>query len=170
VTGRAPEEITMRERDNGMLLVLIGGLAGAALMFFLDPERGSRRRHLAGDKAKSSLRTGGRRVRGLAEDLRNRTSGAAAEARARIEDLSGRERVLDDVLVARVRAELGRHTRHVRAIEVSAADGTVTLRGPILAEEAGEVLAAVEKVPGILGVENRLDVHADAGNMPSLQG
>ena len=160
----------MKERDNGMMLALAGALAGAALMFFLDPDRGNRRRHLAGDKAKSTLRSGGRRLRGLAEDVRNRTSGAAAEARGRVEDLTGRERVSDDVLIARVRTELGRHTSHVRALDVTANGGIVTLRGPILADETDAVLAATERVPGVIGVEDRLDVHPDAGDIPSLQG
>jgi osmotically-inducible protein OsmY len=160
----------MKERHNGMMLLLTGALAGAALMFFLDPDRGNRRRHLAGDKAKSTLRTGGRRIRGLAEDVRNRTSGAAAQARARVEDLTGRERVSDDVLVARVRTELGRHTSHVRALEVTADGGIITLRGPILADETDAVVAAAEGVAGVLGVEDRLDVHPDAGDTPSLQG
>jgi hypothetical protein len=76
----------------------------------------------------------------------------------------------DDVLVERVRPRLGRASSHLRAIDVLAWDGVVTLRGPILRHELKPVLRAVERVPGVRRVVSELDEHRQAGNIPALQG
>jgi hypothetical protein len=45
------------------------------------------------------------------------------------------EEISDEVLVDRVRSRLGRIPVHVGAFDISADNGTVTLRGQILADE-----------------------------------
>jgi uncharacterized membrane protein len=65
---------------------------------------------------------------------------------------------------------MGRYVSHPGAIEVSAAAGRVTLRGPVLADEADGLIRAVESVRGVREVEDRLEVHGDPGSVPALQG
>lgn len=60
--------------------------------------------------------------------------------------------------------------RHPRSIEVAARDGTVILSGPVLADEVDSLVAMVSRVPGVRHVENRLEIHEEAGNVPGLQG
>jgi osmotically-inducible protein OsmY len=150
-------------RDGWMLL---GGVAlGAGMMYMLDPDRGRRRRSLARDKFvaagnKTSLYAGK-----LSRDLTNRAQGLAAEARSRFRS----EQVSDEVLVDRVKAELGRHSIHHRALEISAAGGRITLRGPALSNEVDRLLSAVGSVRGVADVENLLDIHEQADGISALQ-
>ena len=72
--------------------------------------------------------------------------------------------------MARVRSELGRTVRNPGAVEVSARAGKVTLAGPILSEEKSGAVSRVEAVPGVEGVEDRLESHERPGDIPALQG
>jgi osmotically-inducible protein OsmY len=148
---------------NAMTLVAGIGI-GAALMYFLDPVGGGRRRALVRDQATGALNTTEGELKGRGADLRNRVRGAAAELRG-----MGEDNPTDDQLVARVRAELGHHVEHARAIDVLAEQGRVTLRGPVLSSELDDVLSTARKVRGVARVENQLDVHATPGNVPGLQ-
>src|SRR5690606_5407690 len=56
------------------------------------------------------------------------------------------------------------------SIEVEVLNGSVVLNGHILQEEVDQVVERVNKVRGIQNVDNRLQVHAEAGNVPELQG
>ena len=53
---------------------------------------------------------------------------------------------------------------------VAVPPAVVTLSGPILAREEPQVLRATRFVRGVKEVNNQLAVHADAGNIPALQG
>ena len=62
---------------------ILGGIgAGAALMYLLDPDRGSRRRALIRDKAVSISKQTRKAIAGKAEDLQNRTKGLIHEAKS----------------------------------------------------------------------------------------
>ncbi|HSJ65184.1 MAG TPA: SRPBCC family protein [Gemmatimonadaceae bacterium] len=150
--------------DTAALLGALG--LGAALMFFLDPSRGRRRRALVRDQVLHAVRKGEHGVEATVNDLTNRAHGLAAEARNRFRE----DDPTDDVLVARVRSELGRVCSHPRAVIVTALDGVVTLSGPVLDGEVDNVLAAARSARGVVSVENRLEVHEHPGNVPSLQG
>jgi hypothetical protein len=102
----------------------------------------------------------------MARDLTNRASGITAAARGRWAD----DHVDDGRLVARVRAKLGRVCSHPHAVDVDAQDGTVTLRGPVLASEVNDILAVVAGVRGVANVSNQLDAHETAEGIPALQG
>jgi BON domain len=146
--------------------VLVGAAAGSALMFMLDPNNGRRRRALVRDKV---VRAGHKSREGLdatARDVANRASGIAATARSRWSDEPPDEAVLD----ARVRSKLGRASSHPRAIEVEVHGGDVTLRGPVLAWEADDVLAAVRGVRGVGNIHDQLQRHETADSVPALQG
>ena len=66
-------------------------------------------------------------------------------------------------------AELGRVTHHPRTIEVSAVGGAVTLRGPVLANEADGIVREVRRVAGVDAIYDRLERHTTA-DIPALQG
>jgi uncharacterized membrane protein len=151
--------------DSGLGIVGAFGL-GVALMYFLDPGRGARRRALVRDKVVHALRKTEDAAETTGRDLRNRAKGIAAEIRGRFEE----EDVDDDVLVARVRAEMGRAVSHPSSIAVTASDGRVTLSGPILAREADELLSQVRSVRGVRDVEDQLERHERADDVPGLQG
>jgi uncharacterized membrane protein len=139
---------------------------GVALMYFLDPGRGARRRALVRDKIVHGLHKTEDAAETTARDLRNRTHGLAAQVRGRFD----REEVDEDVLVARVRAAMGRAVSHPSSIAVTAAAGRVTLSGPILAREVDEFLSSVRAVRGVEDVVNQLEVHERADDVPGLQG
>ena len=149
-------------------LSLVGGLgAGAGLMYVLDPVQGKRRRALLRDQGVRLANKACAATETVARDLSHRAAGFVAEAKAL---LLGGAPVSDDRLVQRVRAALGRLVSHPRAIAVSAHEGQITLRGPVLAGEADRLLAGVRDVAGVREVHNQMEVHDQPGNIPELQG
>lgn len=67
-------------RDNETLIAFLVGVGtGAALMYFLDPDRGARRRSLARDQAVALKNDASDAISKTAEDLSNRAYGVAAE-------------------------------------------------------------------------------------------
>ena len=143
----------------------IAGL-GAAGMYLLDPTWGARRRGIARDKLVHGATKSADGVAAAARDMAHRMEGLIAETRARL----GREEVPDEVLVARVRSALGRACSHPHAVEVTAQNGRVTLRGPVLAAEAAKLVSFIRSVRGVSEVVDELDVHDTPGNVPALQG
>jgi osmotically-inducible protein OsmY len=146
----------------------IGLLLGAGLMYLLDPDRGKTRQAYARDKAIRARHEAERianRATARAEDLRNRAQGRMIETQKTLEG----EDVPDDVLVDRVRSQIGRCIDHTRNVLVTAFNGRVTLRGPILEREVEPLLSCVRDVRGVKDVINQLDVHQTPGNTPSLQ-
>ena len=147
--------------------MLFGGLGlGAALMYVLDPERGRRRRALARDKAVRATRKAGDSIGAHSRDWKNRAKGIAAE----VSSLTRSEAASDPVLEERVRAEIGRAVSTPGAIEVASIGGVVTLSGAVLANEVDELISAVRGVRGVEDVQNRLEMHATADDVPALQG
>lgn len=130
---------------------LIGGLAlGAGCMYFLDPYQGRRRRALVRDQLLSACVQSGDFLAKAIRDLGNRASGIMAETCYAWTE----EEVDDATLVARVRSQVGRAVSHPRAIEVTATQGRVTLRGPVLAHEVSRLLQMVRSVRGVQAVDN----------------
>src|SRR5438105_529181 len=146
--------------------ILVGGALGALAMYFLDPHEGRRRRARTRDKmihAGKKLNEAGKVT---ARDTVHRARGVLASTRK----LFKHEEVPDEVLLGRVRAELGRVVSHPHAIEVRSDQGHVTLSGPILAEEVRPLLRCVRHVPGVKAVSDQLTVYEDSAHVSSLQG
>src|SRR5918994_7035102 len=109
--------------------IFIGGAAmGVALMYFLDPNSGRRRRARTRDKEVHAARLVNEGAKVTARDTVHRAQGAWAEAKRLF--TGDEEPITDDVLIGRVRAALGRVVSHPHAIEASASGGGVTLVGP----------------------------------------
>ena len=147
-------------------VVLTGVGTGAALMYLLDPNKGGRRRALLRDRAVHAARISRDAIDATSRDVMQRTAGVVAQMRGSI----AARPVDDSTLIARVRSILGRVVSHPHAVEVSAADGAVTLRGPILTAEVPALLRAVHNVRGVSSVVNELDEHESRGDVPALQG
>ena len=136
------------------LIAGLGAALGAGLMYLLDPSHGRRRRAVARDKAKHYGTKAGTTVQRTSRDAWNRTRGAAIETRKRIQG----EEVPDGVLVDRVRSEMGHVIDQPAAVLVTSSGGHVTLTGAVRPGEVERLLERVSEVPGVLGVDNRLDV------------
>ena len=148
--------------------LFLGGALGAAAMYFLDPHEGRRRRARTRDKLVHAGKRFNEAGKVTARDSVHRARGFIAGARK----LLRHEDVADEVLVGRVRAELGRVVSHPHAVAVAADRGHVTLSGPILAEEARPLLRCVRHVQGVKAVSDRLMVYegAEAQHVSALQG
>jgi hypothetical protein len=132
--------------------MLAGIGIGAGLMYFLDPERGRRRRALARDRLAHVRRLGANAMGSTSRDLAHRASGAAARVRRTLR----REQVDDAVLMERVRSRLGRLVAHPHAVSVTARDGVVTLRGSVQRSEVKRFLRRVGRIRGVRDVISEL--------------
>jgi hypothetical protein len=120
-------------------------------MYFLDPDRGSRRRiHARNQIVHASHRL-------------------SDSSRAQLRALR-RELVLDDdrVVAERVRSMLGHVVSHAHALALDVSRGVVTLSGPILRDEVRLALKALKHVPGVRRVVNALEPHPAPHRMPGL--
>jgi len=151
---------------NAAKSVASGFIAGAALMYFSDPDRGKRRRALARDGSVRVWHDFSALLDKARRDAGNRVRGAGSAVRAAFRD----GRASDQVLVQRVRSKLGRLVSHPHAIEVTSRDGDVTLHGLVLKSEEPRLLRCVQAVPGVKSVQNRLEAHESAEHISSLQG
>ena len=157
--------MTSERSDSGLGTLTAIGI-GAALMYFLDPNRGARRRARVRDKTVHLLNKTVDAANTTRRDLTNRARGLAAEVRGRFDD-----NIADDVvLVARVRAQMGRVCSHPSAVLTTARDGRVTLSGPILADEADHLLSHARSVRGVREVVDRLERYESPDHVPGLQG
>lgn len=139
---------------------------GAALMYLVDPNRGTRRRAMLRDRIAHGARLSRDAIGVTGRDIRNRTYGAMAQARG----VFSTDETPDEVLVERVRSILGRVVSHPHAIRVSAANAVITLRGPVLQSEAAGLVQAAAGVRGVREVISELEEHKQAGDVPALQG
>jgi hypothetical protein len=148
-------------------ITLFGGaLAGAGIMYLLDPERGRRRRHILADKVGKSLHQAEQGVDVGLRDMGHRTRGMMAEFRSA---LRYEESVPDEMLVSRIRSRIGHVIRHPHMIDIRARKGYVILSGPLLQRHLTRLLRTVLATPGVRQLENRLEIHDNPNGIPSLQ-
>ncbi|HYC49080.1 MAG TPA: SRPBCC family protein [Burkholderiales bacterium] len=146
--------------------LLIGVALGGAAMYYLDPERGRRRRALVRDKVVRAQHDAHELWEQGTRDLANR----AGAMKGRAQSMLTRRKASDQVLAERVRSKMGRYIGHPGAVEVAAAGGVVTLTGSILAHEHAGVLEGVSKVSGVRDIVDQLNVYERAEGISELQG
>lgn len=147
---------------------LIGGAGfGVGLMYFLDPDRGRRRRALMRDKSIRWSRKTREFAGSTSRDMRNRARGMGAAVKSWVQPAPP---VPDNVLAERIRSKLGMFSRHPSAIDVHVTDGTVTISGPVLQDEVDGISGAINKIPGVNRIFNRLEPHTSPEGVPALQG
>src|SRR5918994_5540362 len=139
---------------------------GALLTYLFDPQAGRRRRASVRDKF---IRFGNKTRDAIdvtSRDLKNRATGLTAE----VGKLISKEEITDEVLAQRARSNVVSVVSHPRSIDVKAENRKIILSGPILAAEVDRLLSSISSMQGVTDVENRLEVHEQAGNVPGLQG
>jgi hypothetical protein len=152
---------------NKGLVALAGIGVGAGIMYLVDPREGRRRRARVRELTIHSMHTVKTIAGVTSRDVEHRLSGLAAHMLGRLVEEETRS---DDVLVARVRARLGRLVAHPGAIDVTASQGTVTVSGPIFEAEVEQLLEGIGAVPSVTAIENRLEPHREAVHVSALQG
>lgn len=149
-----------------LLLPLLGVAVGATGMYFLDPDRGRRRRARLRDQSVHAAHRVHHTLDAGARDLRNRVAGTAR----RLPSLIDWRTPSDEVLAERVRARLGRCIEHPGAVDVVAAQGQVMLLGSVLKHEHERLRKAVRSVRGVKSVIEQLAVYRSARGVSELQG
>ena len=129
-------------------LTVLGAVGvGAWLRYFFDPER----------RQRGSLVT-------PAPDNRRNEQGRAALRGIR------QQRASDEALTARIQAKLALVVRQPHRITVKAVKGRVTLHGAAGADEVPHLLRIVAQVPGVMAVEQALDVPQHDGRSGGRPG
>jgi osmotically-inducible protein OsmY len=132
---------------------LIWLAAGAALVYFLDSQRGAKRRNDLRNRVTSKARHGAHDAEGALKDASNRAKGAVASATP-----SSAEQPNDPTLAAKVESEIFRDPAVPQGqINVSAQNGVIVLIGEV---EDPQLITGLEeatrKVDGVTGVRNLL--------------
>lgn len=136
-----------------MFQFLFAALVGAAAMFFLDPDRGKRRRALARDRSAGTLR----RAQDVSARLQRRVVSDSYGLSQRVSHPGEMQEPPpnDAVLAQKVMTELFRDRRIPKgSINVNAANGVVQLRGKVEhPEQILEIGSRVRRIPGVADVE-----------------
>ena len=154
-------------RAAGLFAAGIG--LGAGLMYFLDPDRGSRRR----THARNQMTHASHRMRDAARthgrDLSQRMNGAVDRIREARDSRGGED---DRVLGERARAKLGQVLSEAHALALDVSRGVITVSGPIVREEVRLAIKALKRVPGVRRVINALEVQESPQRIawPSYRG
>jgi uncharacterized membrane protein len=135
-------------------LWFLGGVGiGSILMYIVDPEHGHRRRARLRDKVVHERHVVERGVERGVRDLRGRLVGLGARLSANPD-----REASDQILVQRVRSELGRVVQNAHAIEVRAQDGVIVLIGTCAQREHAVLRRVLRRTPGVRGVDDRLAI------------
>lgn len=145
---------------------ILGALGlGAGIMYFLDPDRGRRRRVMVADKALHLSKKFDREARKKAADVRNRVSGMIVET----EKLFATEQLTDEQIEGRIRARLGHVCDNPSAIKTIVQNGTVMLEGHVQSDEYKSVRCEVDAIAGAGRVIDRLEIHDSKEDHPALR-
>ena len=154
-----------------VLLGAVGLGAGAGAYYLLDPKEGARRRRRLRDKAivvGYEARRQGRKAMKTARSAGEVLNGLLANRYAR--RVNGKEG-----LAERVQAAVTKLASRP-GVTATVRHGKVVLSGPILAEEAGELVAKVAAMRGVSEVVDKLELtwpdsaHESNGNFESSTG
>ena len=145
--------------------VWVGAAAGAALTYFLDPDRGKGRRAQARDRLAAFLRRTGERAGRRARWSQGPIEGLAARIAG---TFSPPEPVNDATLAAKVQSELFRDpTVPKGAININAENGTVILRGVVDSRDQIErLLAQTASIQGVRVARSLLRTAEEAVEIP----
>lgn len=133
---------------------------GAAAVWFLDPDSGAQRRSLAQDKAGKYAREGASQAQATAQRAGGQVKGAATQA----SPVGGRsaDDLNDAGLKAKVESEIFRAEDAPKdKVSVDVADGVVTLRGEVGAED--QVSKLEKDASGVDGVREVRNLISTAG-------
>jgi osmotically-inducible protein OsmY len=141
-----------------MSKILFGAAIGAAAAWFLDPNDGTRRRHLVRDKTMKYARRGKDEAARKATYAGETVKGKATAAAPGTGREPATERLNDPGLQAKVESEIFRDPDAPKGqVSVNVEDGVVYLRGELDDQaEIERLREAAAKVEGVRGVESLL--------------
>jgi hypothetical protein len=143
---------TQPSRIGGVGLIA-GILIGSALMYLLDPRQGNRRRAVARDKVWSLASRSSTNAGKTYRHLRNKIGGVVANL---TQTLRPEGATSDRKLCDRIRSTVGRTLAHPHQVDFAVHAGRVTVRGDLKPHEAGQVIQAIERVAGVVSVDNQI--------------
>jgi osmotically-inducible protein OsmY len=156
--GAAKARARGRARASGVSTKAVGaaGAAGLAAGYFLDPDSGKRRRHIARDRTLALIRRGADRTRRQAEYRVQQAEGKveAAKSKAAPEKPAPN----DQALAERVKSEIFQPADAPKdSVNINVEDGVVYLRGEVKRpEQIRKLVKEAGAVDGVRGVENLL--------------
>jgi osmotically-inducible protein OsmY len=134
----------------------VAGAAGLAAGYFLDPDSGKRRRHVARDRTMGLIRRGAKRTRQEADYVVGTAEGKveAAKSKATPEKPAAN----DQALAERVKSEIFQPADAPKdSVNINVENGVVYLRGQVKRpDEIKKLVKEAESVDGVRGVENLL--------------
>jgi osmotically-inducible protein OsmY len=139
-------------------LIALGAAMGAALLFFFDPQNGTRRRKQTADRVLAFFRRTGAQAGRVGQSAKSQAYGMTQKATHLKE--RAKEQPDDATLAHKVETEIFRDADVPKGkINVNAENGVVFLRGEVTDESLVEALGnAARKVQGVVDVENLLHV------------
>lgn len=138
--------------------------AGAALMFYLDPQQGRRRRAMVRDKGASL----GNDMKDYADTTRTRLGNRMKSLGAR-SSLSNDHAAIDDMQLQRdVTAKVESLVSNPMAVVVTLEEGVVRLSGRVPAEESEALLAKIAAMPGVQDIDDQLEDEPSASDGDAL--
>jgi osmotically-inducible protein OsmY len=156
--ARAGGRAKARAKTSGVSSKAIGaaGAAGLAAGYFLDPDSGKRRRHLARDRGLALFRRGAQTTRREAEYRTGQVEGKveAAKSKAAPEKPAAN----DQALAERVKSEIFQPADAPKgSVNVNVEHGIVYLRGEVKRpEQIRKLIEQAGGVDGVAGVESLL--------------
>ena len=141
---------------NGLMKVATVFAAGAAAMYYLDPDAGRRRRAMTRDKSLAAGRDLQENARQAGRRMSGRARGAVSEMESAMESAMDDAPVSDQKLEARIRSQLGHMVDRPGDIAVEVTDGHVVLSGTASDEEVASLTRELAGMDGVADVENRM--------------
>ena len=137
-----------------LALGLVTGLVvGAGFMYLFDIRQGNRRRAVARDKTVKFFSRSSSAAGKTYRHLRNRLEGVVANLTRTVTPEGA---ISDRKLVDRIKSVVGRTVPHPGSVDFVAHEGRVTVRGYLKPHEAGQIIQAIERVPGVKCVDNQI--------------
>jgi osmotically-inducible protein OsmY len=148
----------MSNRMRFVPTAVAAGVTGAAIMFFVDPQSGRRRRKETAERTAAAARHTARTAERATRRARAQTDGLRHRA---IHAVTGAPRPVanEEMLADRVRSELFRDARVPKgALNINVErDGVVVLRGEVRSlRQIEDIEHRVRDIPGVRDVENLL--------------
>jgi len=149
------------DRKRTVSIAAVAVAAGAAGEYFLDPEGGKRRRHMARDRGLALLR---RPTRGVVAKAERRASYAKGVVKGMAHEATtpagerDPERLNDQGLAAKIQSEVFRETPN-DSVNVNVESGVAHLRGALDSRaEIDRLVQRVQEVEGVKSVHSLLHV------------
>jgi osmotically-inducible protein OsmY len=147
-----------RAKASGVSSKAIGaaGAAGLAAGYFLDPDSGKRRRHVARDRAAGLIRRGAQKSRREAGYVTGTVEGKVEAVKSKT--APEKPAANDQALAERVKSKIFQPADAPKgSVNVNVENGVVYLRGEVKRpDQIRELVEQAESVDGVAGVESLL--------------